>query len=128
MQSLGDQIRNIREALGMTQAQLAERSGLTQSMIAEIENGRRENLGLSTVKKLAEGLNCHPVVQVLPKKNISQILDEQSSSVARRIVSISSGSAAIEMQAPSPGAIERQVAALKKDLLGKHRSALWQKI
>ena len=128
MQSLGDQIKNIREALGMTQAQLAERSGLAQSMIAEIERGKRENLGLSTIKKLAEGLNCQSLVQFLPKKDLSQILDEQSANIARKIVSISSGSAAIEMQPPSRGAMDRQIAELQKELLEKHRSALWQKI
>lgn len=128
MQSLGEQIKNIRESLGMTQEQLAQRSGLAQSMVAEIENGKRTNLSISTIKKLAEGLYCDPLFQVLPKKDISEILDEQSTRLAEKIVFISSGSAAIEMQLPSQSAINEQIAQIKKDLLEKHRSALWQKI
>jgi transcriptional regulator with XRE-family HTH domain len=70
MQTIGDQIRTIREALGMTQTQLAERSGLTQSMIAGIETGERDNPSFATVNKLAEGLNCSFVSQLSPKKDI----------------------------------------------------------
>lgn len=128
MQSIGDQIRSIREVLGMTQEQLAQRSGLNQSLIAEIERGKRENLNLSTIKKLAEGLNCQSLVQLLPTKNISQILDEQSTFVARKIVSISSGSAAIELQLPDQAAVEKQIKEVKRNLLEKNRSSLWQKI
>lgn len=127
MQSLGDQIRVIREELGMTQAQLAERSGLSQSMIADIENGRRSNLTLPTIFKLAEGLNCQYVSQFQPLKDIPQILDERSAEIAQKLVSISSGSAAIELQLPSQDAITIQVANLKKQLL-ENKSALWQKI
>ena len=128
MQSLGEQIKNIREALGMTQEQLAQRSGLAQSRVSEIENGRTENPNLSTVKKLAEGLNCQPLLQILPLKNISEILDEQSTTVARKIISISSGSAAIERQFPSENVIQKEIAGIKRDLLEKNRAALWQKI
>lgn len=127
MQTLADQVRNMRLALGMTQEQLAERSGLTQSMIAEIENGKRANLSMTTIQKLAQGLNCHFIPQLMPYKDVSQILDEQSTQVAQKLISISSGSAAIEMQLPSQDAITRQIAELKKGLL-EHKSALWWKI
>ena len=127
MQSLGDQIRIIRDELGMTQAQLAQRSGLTQSMIADIENGKRANLTLPTIFKLAEGLHCQYVSQFQPIKNIPQILEEKSTEVAEKLVSISSGSAAIEFQRPSQEAVTLQIANLKKELL-ENKSALWQKI
>jgi transcriptional regulator with XRE-family HTH domain len=112
----------------MTQEQLAQRTGFTQGMIAEIENGKRSNPSLLTIQKLAEGLKCRPVIQVQPEKTISKILDEQSTALAQKIISISSGSAAIEMQLPSQHSRDEQVAALKKDLLEGRRSALWQKI
>lgn len=128
MQTIGDQIRTIREALGMTQTQLAARSGLTQSMIAGIEKGGRNNPGFATIHKLAEALNCDFISQVNPKKDIPVFLEEQSDYLARKIVSISSGSSAIELQSPSQKIIEEQILEIKKDLLGKHKSALWQKI
>ncbi len=128
MQSLRDQIKQIRTGLGMTQQQLAERSGLAQSMIAEIENGHRENLTLPTIHKLARGLNCRFIPQLIAEKDIPVMREEQSDYVARKIVSISSGSSAIEMQFANKDAIEKQVEALKRELLEKRGSALWKKI
>ena len=128
MQSLGDQVKQIRIGLGMTQQQLAERSRLAQSAIAAIENGKRENLTLPTIYKLAAGLNCQFVPKLIAQNDIAVIREKQSDYVARKIISISSASAAIELQSPSPEFIEKQIAELKKDLLEKHGSALWQKI
>ena len=128
MQSLGDQVKQMRTGLGMTQRQLAQRSGLAQSVIAEIENGHRGNLTLPTIQKLASGLNCQFVPQLIAQKDIDAIREDQSDYVARKIISISSGSSAIEMQAPSPEFIEKQVAALKQELFEGPGSALWQKI
>ena|SRR3989338_9283319 len=128
MQSIGEQIKGLREALGMTQAQLGERSGLSQSMVADIENGRRPNLTPLTIAKLAQGLNCHYISQLIPVKDIETILDEQSSMVARKIISTTSGSMAIEMQLPPKASIDEQISALQKELITKHKSALWQKI
>lgn len=128
MQTIGDQIRTVREALGMTQTQLAERSGLTQSMIAGIEGGKRSNPSFATIHKLAEAMNCSFISQLSPKKDIPVFLEEQSDRLAHRIVAISSGSSAIEFQPPSPKAVEEEILQIKKDLLGKHRSALWQRI
>ncbi|MBI3313921.1 MAG: helix-turn-helix domain-containing protein [Candidatus Omnitrophica bacterium] len=128
MQTLGDQVKQMRSVLGMTQQQLAERSGLAQSVIAEIENGNRENLTLPTIQKLAQGLNCRFIPQLIAEKDISVIREERSDYIARKIISISSGSAAIEMQLPTQDAIEKQVETLKQELLEKHGAALWQKI
>ena len=125
---LGDQIRQIREALGMTQQQLAERCQLHQSVIAEIESGKRKDLCLSTVKKLAMGLNCQTLIQIVPQKEIAQILDERSTDIAQKIVGMSSSSAAIEMQRPNQNIVNEQINEIKKDLLEKHKSALWQEI
>ena len=125
---LGEQIRGVRAALGMTQQQLAQRSGLRQSMIAEIESGKRKDLCVSTIQKLAAGLSCQTLIHIVPQKEISQILDERSTDIAQKIVGISSGSAAIEMQMPNQKIVTEQINEIKKDLLEKHKSALWQEI
>lgn len=125
---VGEQIRQVRDALGMTQQQLAERCQLHQSVVAEIESGKRKDLCLSTIKKLAAGLNCHSLIQIVPQKEISKILDKRSTDMAQKIVGMSSSSAAIEMQLPNQNLINEQVSEIKKDLLGKHKSALWQEI
>lgn len=50
-------IQRLREARGVTQAQLAEATGLTQSSISRIERGGRE-LTLSNMRSIAQALNC----------------------------------------------------------------------
>ncbi len=126
--SIGLQIRQIREAMGMTQLQLAERSNLRQSFIAEIESGKRTDLCLTTVAKLAGGLNCQSVVQMVPQKKIHDFIDEKSTELAKKIVAASSGSSAIELQMPNRSVINKEINEVKRDILEKHRSSLWQKI
>ena len=48
-------LRELRQAAGMTQPELAEKSGLSKAGIADLEQGRREP-SWSTVLKLAEAL------------------------------------------------------------------------
>lgn len=49
------EIRRRREGLGLTQDDLAERSGLTPNYIGTIENGKRDP-SLSTMMAIAKGL------------------------------------------------------------------------
>jgi transcriptional regulator with XRE-family HTH domain len=51
----GQEVRRMREEIGLTQGQLAVRSGLSPIYIGTIENGRRDP-SLSTVYGLAKGL------------------------------------------------------------------------
>jgi transcriptional regulator with XRE-family HTH domain len=53
----GEKLRYERRAAGLTQAELAERSGVAQSTIAQIEGGARPNPHPGTLKKLAEALS-----------------------------------------------------------------------
>ena len=63
--SIGESVRIIRELQEMSQSDLAEASGIPQSTISAIENGRI-NLGVERAKLLARALNCHPAVLVFP--------------------------------------------------------------
>jgi transcriptional regulator with XRE-family HTH domain len=49
-------LRALREAAGLTQAQLAEATGLHQTTISDLELGRGD-LRLSTLRALAHALN-----------------------------------------------------------------------
>lgn len=51
-------LREVRKASGMTQHQLAERSGVPQSTISEAERGAA-NLTLATLEKLADALGVN---------------------------------------------------------------------
>ncbi len=63
--SVGESVRILRELQELSQSQLAARSGIPQSTISAIENGR-VNLGVERAKMLARALQCHPSVLVFP--------------------------------------------------------------
>jgi predicted DNA-binding mobile mystery protein A len=52
-------IKAIREALGMTTAQLAERLGVSQPRVAQLEKSEAEDsITLRTLRRAAESLGC----------------------------------------------------------------------
>ena len=52
----GHKLRELREARGLTQGQLAVKSGVGQSHISRLEAGQRPNAKVSTVARLAHAL------------------------------------------------------------------------
>ena len=54
-----------RKYSGITQKQLAERSGIAQGDISKIENGNA-NPSLNTLKRLASGMNMKLKIEFLP--------------------------------------------------------------
>jgi transcriptional regulator with XRE-family HTH domain len=63
--SAGESVRIIRELQGLSQNQLAQRSGIPQATLSAIENDR-VRLGVERAKVLARALKCHPAVLVFP--------------------------------------------------------------
>lgn len=54
--TIGQRVYARRMAKGLTQEQLAARTGLSPGHISEIENGVKKNLQHKTLKKLVKGL------------------------------------------------------------------------
>lgn len=63
--SPGEMVRVMRELQELTQAELAERSGIVQGTISSIENGRA-TLGVERAERLARALKVHPAVLLWP--------------------------------------------------------------
>jgi ribosome-binding protein aMBF1 (putative translation factor) len=63
--SVGDAVRIARELNELSQNELAEATGLSQSIISGIENGRI-NLGAERAKTLARALSIHPATLLFP--------------------------------------------------------------
>lgn len=69
--TVGESVRILRELQEMSQSDLAAASGIPQSTISAIENGR-VNLGVERAKQLARALKCHPAVLVFPGWSIDE--------------------------------------------------------
>ena len=63
--SVGESVRIIRELQGLSQNELAQRTGISQATISAVENDR-VRLGVERAKTLARALRCHPGVLVFP--------------------------------------------------------------
>ena len=69
--SVAESVRIVRELQERSQSQLAEATGIPQSTISAIENGR-VNLGVERAKVLARALQVHPAVLVFPGWEVAE--------------------------------------------------------
>jgi predicted XRE-type DNA-binding protein len=58
----------LRESRGLSQAQLAERLGITQSAIAQLESAQPKNVELRTLVRVAAALGGHVDVSIRPRR------------------------------------------------------------
>lgn len=69
LSNIGKMIIDLREAQNITQTDLAEKIGSTQSVIARIEKGE-QNLSTETLAKLSKALK-HEIVSIAPKGTVN---------------------------------------------------------
>jgi predicted transcriptional regulator len=62
---IADRVAERRVAMGLSQRELAERVGTTQSAIARLERGGRPPR-IDTLLRIAEALQCDLVVELVP--------------------------------------------------------------
>jgi transcriptional regulator with XRE-family HTH domain len=72
LQRFGARVRAEREKLGISQEELAERSGLHRTYVGGVERGER-NIGLLNVIRIAQALGLSPaaLVDSTPGSNIT---------------------------------------------------------
>ena len=68
LMQIGDLVKNRRRDLGLTQQELEDRSGVTQSMISKLEKGAAPNISVDALRKLAKAMNC-ALVDLLPEED-----------------------------------------------------------
>jgi predicted DNA-binding mobile mystery protein A len=118
-------IRELREALGMSARQLAERMRVTQPSVADFE--RREAQGtitLASLERAAEALGCRFVYAFVPDESLETMVRARAERVAARIVDGVEHTMRLEDQATT-GVRERRIAE-EADLLVRTRlGELW---
>ena len=79
--SLLDEFLNARASQGLTQAQVAEKIGTTQSAVARMESGSgKHSPSLATLSKYAEALGCKLEVKLVRKTRSARNLTSRSKS------------------------------------------------
>src|ERR1700738_3965280 len=78
-------LRSVRDALGMTQAQLARRLGVSQPRIIELEQSEvGGNVTLNTLQRAAEALGCRLVYALVPRRPLAQTVTNRAELIAER--------------------------------------------
>lgn len=78
-------IKAIRQALGMTTAQLAKRMGVRQpSAVAMEQSEVKGTIELATLRRAAEALDCTLVYALIPNKPLGATVRERARAFARR--------------------------------------------
>lgn len=119
-------LKVIREALGMTGEQVAERLEVTKSMVSKYERAELdETITLATLRRVASALDAELMYAVLPRKSIEELRRERALTAARRRVQSVHQSMALEDQAVSAEERERQIAELADELLIERPRTIW---
>lgn len=92
-------IRAIRDALGMTAAQLGVRLGVSQPSVQKLERSEQEDtIQLSSLRRVAEALDCELVYVFVPRTPLEQTFDTAARAFARRELGAINHSMALEDQ------------------------------
>ena len=119
-------VRAIREALGMTTAELGQRMGLTQSRVSQIE--RSEELGsirLDTLERAAQALNCQVRYVFVPNEPLEEMVQRQARLRAQAEVDAVTHTMALEDQVPEPGVLDSLVQEMAERFVDERH--LWEK-
>jgi len=121
-------IRAIRNALGMTARQLANRLGVAQQAVARIE--KEEPAGsvtIKTMRRIAECLDCVFVYGFVPRTSLEENVASQVKKVASQRLAQASQTMSLENQALSRRENERALSDLIDELIRTLPSNLWNK-
>src|SRR5580658_10310634 len=119
-------VRAIREALGMTTAELGQRMGLTQSRVSQIE--RSEELGsirLDTLERAAQALNCQVRYVFVPNEPLEEMVQRQARLRAQAEVDAVTHTMALEDQVPEPGVLDSLVKEMAERFVDERH--LWER-
>jgi predicted DNA-binding mobile mystery protein A len=120
-------IKAIREALGMTTAQLARRLGVSQPRAFAIEKAEMSGaITLDTLERAARALDCRLVYVLVPRKPLDALVEERAFHLARQRMAVTRHTMALEAQAVRPSDEEEQVERLARRLVERGGSELWE--
>jgi predicted DNA-binding mobile mystery protein A len=116
-------LRAIRFALGMTAADVAQRLGVTAPAVSQAERSEREGtIQLSTLRRVAEAMNCRLVYALVPQVPLEQAVRERAGMLARE--ELGRVSQTMSLEAQDVEISEERIDELARKLVD--RGGLWR--
>jgi len=120
-------IKAIREGLGMTTSQLAQRLGVSQPRAVAIEKAEAcSAITLETLERAARALDCRLVYTFVPRKPLEELVADRAAILAKRHLKATRHSMRLEAQGVDEADEMEQIRQQAKRLLEKSGSALWE--
>jgi predicted DNA-binding mobile mystery protein A len=119
-------IKSIRTALEMPLYEMARRLGVNSTTVLAAERNEVANtITLTQLKRMADVLDCDLVYALIPRKSLSEIVDEEAMKVATQEMSTVAHSMALEDQKPSNEFIVKKIKERKEELIAGSWKKIW---
>lgn len=119
-------IREIREAIQMTAAQLGKRIGISQPAVSQLEESEADGtITLNTLRKAARGLGGELVYAIVTTTTLDEMLEVQIRRAARERLDRTRHTMSLEDQAVPVAESERQFEELVAELTDNPPRNLW---
>jgi len=118
-------VRAIREALGMSAADLGGRMGASETSVLSLEHNEvARRVRLDTLERAADALDCDLVYALVPRHPLGQMVDDRARAVAGKLMGSVSHSMALEGQQVCPSVTQDQKLELAVRL--RDEPGLWR--
>ena len=122
-------IKAIREALGMTTAQLGRRLGVSQPRVVKIEKSEKDgSITLETLMRIADALECQVIYTLVPKEPLEKLVYRQAKMLAMQYLKPTSHSMGLEAQSINKADEQEQLQEIIDKIIEKSGSKLWDDI
>jgi len=119
-------LRAIRDALGMTTAQLGKRLGVSQPRIVELEQSEVSgSVTLNTLQRAAEALGCRLVYALVPERPLADTVRERAELIAARRTGAVAQSMRLEGQAVTNKEVAKELHRQQVEQLLRRPARLW---
>jgi predicted DNA-binding mobile mystery protein A len=103
-------IKAIRQALGMSGVQLANRLGVSAQTANALEKSEvNASIKLDTLQKAAEALNCTLVYALVPKSSLEETVNSRTKMIAKKALKTVSHTMKLEDQSVSAKVSDQQI-------------------
>lgn len=121
----GGWVRAIREALGMSAANLADRMGTVETSVLSLErNEVARKARLDTLERAADALNCDLVFALVPRQSLEEMVEQRAQARAAAMLGAVGHSMLLEDQQVSSAATHDQLQEQTARL--RERRGLWR--
>lgn len=122
----GGWLSTIRQALGMTKTQIAERLGIARTGVNRLEsNELKGSVTIASLSRAAEALGCELQYVFVPRKPLEKMVAEQALRRASKKLGRVNQSQALEASAIETESLSRAITDLAKEIEVKRPTDLW---